>query len=369
MKSRRRGKIINICSLASEIGRPEHRALCGQQGRRADADAGAGGGAGAVQIQVNGIAPGFFATEMNAALTANAEFSRVGATAHAGRALGRARPRSPARRCSSPPAPRLRHRSRAVRRRRRSASRIETCVPRLSRPPRSGIIEAIKAGTARGCTRSVPASHVRARNARRCPPATIRPPPRRPPSDAHDALSLHPPPLTRAELLRPGTPAILALADGTRVSRPRDRRARPRRRRGGVQHVDDGLPGNPDRPVVRRADRHADLSACRQRGRQSGGRRIARAVRGGPRHPRPAAAVSNWRATRRPRRPTSRRNGIVGICRHRHAQADPHAARRTARRTAASSPRRRSSEADAEARRSRAPAPRRRWRDSISPRS
>ena len=35
MKARRRGKIINICSLASDIGRPQHRPLRGEQGRGA----------------------------------------------------------------------------------------------------------------------------------------------------------------------------------------------------------------------------------------------------------------------------------------------------------------------------------------------
>ena len=42
MIARRRGKIINICSVQSELGRPEHRALHREQGRGEDADQGHG---------------------------------------------------------------------------------------------------------------------------------------------------------------------------------------------------------------------------------------------------------------------------------------------------------------------------------------
>ena len=74
MKARRRGKVINICSLASEIGRPDIVPYAASKGgvqmfTRALAVEVAPFG-----IQVNGIAPGFFATAMNAALTADAEF-------------------------------------------------------------------------------------------------------------------------------------------------------------------------------------------------------------------------------------------------------------------------------------------------------
>jgi gluconate 5-dehydrogenase len=75
MKARGRGKIINICSLASELGRPTIVPYAVSKGgiqmlTRALAVELAPHG-----IQVNGIAPGFFATAMNAALTGNPEFS------------------------------------------------------------------------------------------------------------------------------------------------------------------------------------------------------------------------------------------------------------------------------------------------------
>ena len=75
MKARRRGKIINICSLASDIGRPHIVPYAVSKGAvrmltRALAVELAPHG-----IQVNGIAPGFFKTEMNAPLIADPEFS------------------------------------------------------------------------------------------------------------------------------------------------------------------------------------------------------------------------------------------------------------------------------------------------------
>ncbi len=66
----------------------------------------------------------------------------------------------------------------------------------------------------------------------------------------------------------------------------RSSRARPSapagdRGRGGLQHLDVRLPGDPHRPVVRRADRHHGVPADRQRGHQRRRRGVRPAARGG----------------------------------------------------------------------------------------
>lgn len=76
MIARQRGKIINICSLLSEVGRPTISPYTASKGglkmlTRAMAVEWA-----RYNIQVNGIGPGYFATEMNKALVENAEFDR-----------------------------------------------------------------------------------------------------------------------------------------------------------------------------------------------------------------------------------------------------------------------------------------------------
>src|SRR5262249_43008265 len=75
MKERRRGKIINVCSLASDLGRPNIVPYAVSKGGLRMLTR-----ALAVELapwngQVNGIAPGFFKPEMNAALIADTEFS------------------------------------------------------------------------------------------------------------------------------------------------------------------------------------------------------------------------------------------------------------------------------------------------------
>jgi gluconate 5-dehydrogenase len=76
MVERRRGKIINICSLLSEVGRPTIAPYTAAKGgvkmlTRALAVEWA-----KHNVQVNGIGPGYFATEMNSALIENPEFDR-----------------------------------------------------------------------------------------------------------------------------------------------------------------------------------------------------------------------------------------------------------------------------------------------------
>ena len=75
MKSRRRGKIINICSLASDIGRPNIVAYAASKGGLKMMTRALAVELAPHNVQVNGIAPGFFKTEMNTPLINNAEFS------------------------------------------------------------------------------------------------------------------------------------------------------------------------------------------------------------------------------------------------------------------------------------------------------
>ena len=75
MKARRRGKIINICSLASDIGRPNIVAYAASKGGLKMMTRALAVELAPHDVQVNGIAPGFFKTEMNTALIDNAEFS------------------------------------------------------------------------------------------------------------------------------------------------------------------------------------------------------------------------------------------------------------------------------------------------------
>jgi gluconate 5-dehydrogenase len=76
MVERRHGKIINICSVTSEVGRPTIAPYTASKGgvkmlTRAMAVEWA-----KYNVQVNGLGPGYFATEMNTALVENPEFDR-----------------------------------------------------------------------------------------------------------------------------------------------------------------------------------------------------------------------------------------------------------------------------------------------------
>ena len=74
MKSRRSGKIINICSVLSFISRPSIVPYATSKGGLAMFTKGVAVELAAHNIQVNGIAPGFYKTEMNTALFTNPEF-------------------------------------------------------------------------------------------------------------------------------------------------------------------------------------------------------------------------------------------------------------------------------------------------------
>ncbi len=74
MVQRRRGKIINICSVLSEVGRPTIAPYTAAKGgvkmlTRAMAVEWA-----EYNVQVNGLGPGYFATEMNRALVQDRDF-------------------------------------------------------------------------------------------------------------------------------------------------------------------------------------------------------------------------------------------------------------------------------------------------------
>jgi len=75
MKARRRGKIINVCSLAADLGRPNIVPYAASKGALRMLTRALAVEVAPSNIQVNGISPGFFKTEMNAALIGDAEFS------------------------------------------------------------------------------------------------------------------------------------------------------------------------------------------------------------------------------------------------------------------------------------------------------
>ncbi|WP_020078822.1 gluconate 5-dehydrogenase [Klebsiella aerogenes] len=75
MMVRRRGKIINICSMQSELGRKTITPYAASKGAVKMMTRGMCVELAEYNIQVNGIAPGYFATEMTSALVNDAEFS------------------------------------------------------------------------------------------------------------------------------------------------------------------------------------------------------------------------------------------------------------------------------------------------------
>jgi gluconate 5-dehydrogenase len=76
MIARRRGKIINICSVQSELGRPNIAPYTASKGAVKMLTKGMAIDWGPHGIQVNGIGPGYFKTELTDSLVNNAEFTQ-----------------------------------------------------------------------------------------------------------------------------------------------------------------------------------------------------------------------------------------------------------------------------------------------------
>ena len=75
MIERKYGKIINICSVQSELGRPGIAPYTASKGAVKMLTKGMAIDWGPHGIQVNGLGPGYFKTELNDALVKNADFS------------------------------------------------------------------------------------------------------------------------------------------------------------------------------------------------------------------------------------------------------------------------------------------------------
>jgi gluconate 5-dehydrogenase len=74
MLERREGKVINICSLLSEVGRPTISPYTAAKGGLKMLTRSMAVEWASSNIQVNGIGPGYFATEMNTALIEDKKF-------------------------------------------------------------------------------------------------------------------------------------------------------------------------------------------------------------------------------------------------------------------------------------------------------
>ncbi|MEM7286141.1 MAG: glucose 1-dehydrogenase [Actinomycetota bacterium] len=75
MAARGHGKIINVCSVQSQLGRPTIVPYTATKGGLKLLTRGLCADLGPAGIQVNAIAPGYFATELTRALVDDAEFS------------------------------------------------------------------------------------------------------------------------------------------------------------------------------------------------------------------------------------------------------------------------------------------------------
>ncbi|MFP3588431.1 glucose 1-dehydrogenase [Paraburkholderia sp. SIMBA_055] len=75
MLARKRGKIVNICSVQSELGRPNIAAYTASKGAVKMLTKGMAIDWGQYGIQVNGLGPGYFKTELTEALVKDETFS------------------------------------------------------------------------------------------------------------------------------------------------------------------------------------------------------------------------------------------------------------------------------------------------------
>jgi gluconate 5-dehydrogenase len=75
MVERGRGKIVNVCSVQSELARPTIAPYTATKGGLKMLTRGMCADFGPLGIQVNALAPGYFATDLTAALVADEEFS------------------------------------------------------------------------------------------------------------------------------------------------------------------------------------------------------------------------------------------------------------------------------------------------------
>ncbi|GBR27343.1 gluconate 5-dehydrogenase [Kozakia baliensis NRIC 0488] len=75
MIPRQRGKIVNICSVQSELARPGIAPYTATKGAVKMLTKGMATDWARHNLQINGLAPGYFETEMNAALVADEKFS------------------------------------------------------------------------------------------------------------------------------------------------------------------------------------------------------------------------------------------------------------------------------------------------------
>ncbi|AQS84380.1 MAG: SDR family oxidoreductase [Acetobacter aceti] len=75
MIGRRKGKIVNICSVQSELARPGIAPYTAAKGAVKNLTKGMATDWAKHGLQINGLAPGYFETEMNAALVNDAAFT------------------------------------------------------------------------------------------------------------------------------------------------------------------------------------------------------------------------------------------------------------------------------------------------------